>query len=81
MSQKAVKTYPSNPCLGERINDGPFVFQTYKEFGERINAFGSGMLGLCGLQSGKEKMVGIFFKNSPGKYIYFWSFPPCLNIF
>lgn len=49
--------------MGTRINDGPFVWQTYEQVFERIKNAGSGIIEKFGLK--KDASFGIFLKNSP----------------
>ncbi|KAJ3092531.1 hypothetical protein HK102_006083 [Quaeritorhiza haematococci] len=63
--QASVKRNPNNKFLGRRVNNGPYVWQTYADVAERITNAGSGLIQLCGLESAKENMVGIFLKNMP----------------
>ena len=58
-----VKSSGKHQCLGTRINDGPYVWETYDEVKNRVFNFGSGLLE-CGLKPGKQMTVGIYAKNS-----------------
>ena len=51
-------------CFGIRVNDGPYVWETYDEVAERVQNFGSGLLE-CGLKPSTDAMVGVYAKNSP----------------
>jgi long-chain acyl-CoA synthetase len=65
MFQTGLARNPGANFLGHRVNDSPFVWQTFGEVQERMKNLGSGLVQLAGLASGAESMVGMFFKNSP----------------
>eukprot|EP00011_Vannellida_sp_DIVA3-517-6-12_P007091 CAMPEP_0114614478 /NCGR_PEP_ID=MMETSP0168-20121206/5676_1 /TAXON_ID=95228 ORGANISM="Vannella sp., Strain DIVA3 517/6/12" /NCGR_SAMPLE_ID=MMETSP0168 /ASSEMBLY_ACC=CAM_ASM_000044 /LENGTH=704 /DNA_ID=CAMNT_0001825531 /DNA_START=98 /DNA_END=2212 /DNA_ORIENTATION=+ len=58
--RRSVTNFPHNPCVGTRVNDGPFEWKTYLEVQERVNRIGSALLHL-GL--GPGDLVGISARN------------------
>ncbi|KAJ3227823.1 Long-chain-fatty-acid--CoA ligase 5 [Clydaea vesicula] len=60
--QKGLKISPNGRYLGTRVNDGPYVWQTYTKVSERIKNIGSGLVKKFNLK--KDAMIGIFFKNT-----------------
>ncbi|KAJ3395697.1 Long-chain-fatty-acid--CoA ligase 1 [Lobulomyces angularis] len=63
MFQAGLKRNPEADYLGKRINDGPFVFESYRTVAKRVINFGSGAKALFNLDT--QSKFGIFFKNTP----------------
>lgn len=57
---RSVRSFPDNPCVGSRVNDGPFEWKSYLEVQERASRIGSALLHL-GLAPGD--LVGISARN------------------
>ena len=66
MVLRSVTQYPDNPCLGHRPitygEPGAYVWQTYKEIGEKVDAIAGGIMHL-GLQA--HGRIGVYGINSP----------------
>ena len=66
MVLRSVAQYPNNPCLGHRPitygEPGAYVWQTYKEIGEKVDAIAGGIMHL-GLQA--HGRIGVYGINSP----------------
>lgn len=66
MVLRSVTQYPNNPCLGHRPitygEPGAYVWQTYKEIGEKVDAIAGGIMHL-GLQA--HGRIGVYGINSP----------------
>lgn len=64
--KKGMTEAPQGQFLGTRIDDGPYVWETYTEVHERVKAFASGLceLGLDGKSTNDgRKMVGVYARN------------------
>ena len=62
----SVTQYPNNPCLGHRPitygEPGAYVWQTYKEIGEKVDAIAGGIMHLGHQAHGR---IGVYGINSP----------------
>ncbi|KAI3644926.1 hypothetical protein MP228_011090 [Amoeboaphelidium protococcarum] len=68
--QSGVKKAGARHCMGTRVGDGPYVWETYSEIEQRVKALGSGLreLGLISERTNGQdikgtQMVGIYAKN------------------
>jgi long-chain acyl-CoA synthetase len=62
--QNGLRVSGDNQCMGVRMDDGKYNWETYNEISERIRNFGSGLLE-CGVKSSKKSFVGVMAKNCP----------------
>ncbi len=66
--EKGAAISGDQPFLGHRVNNGPYIWQTYKEIASRRTNFGSGLLNLDvtpGMEGGRRSFIGIFSVNCP----------------
>lgn len=73
----AVSRFSNSKHIGARNNNGPFVYQTFREVSSRVDAFGKGLLTILRNPDSKKlydgldsnKFIGIFMVNSPEWFI------------
>lgn len=60
--QHGLRLSRDRPCLGTRVNMGPYVWKTYGEVQTMVDELGSGLQAL-GVPPGQDSMVGIYSIN------------------
>eukprot|EP00191_Tetraselmis_sp_GSL018_P008721 CAMPEP_0177602204 /NCGR_PEP_ID=MMETSP0419_2-20121207/14728_1 /TAXON_ID=582737 /ORGANISM="Tetraselmis sp., Strain GSL018" /LENGTH=629 /DNA_ID=CAMNT_0019095641 /DNA_START=249 /DNA_END=2135 /DNA_ORIENTATION=+ len=60
--RQSVERFPDRPCLGKRVEDGPYEFESYSEVGKKVDYIASALDG-AGVKA--KSAVAVYGNNSP----------------
>ncbi|GMR46553.1 hypothetical protein PMAYCL1PPCAC_16748, partial [Pristionchus mayeri] len=66
---RSARINATKDCLGERISDGPYVFEDYVSIHRKARAFGSALVGKLDVMHANSTNLGIYSKNCPRWFI------------